>query len=95
MKKYISITIFSVLFACGIVFFLEPNHLAPGGVTGISILLHTITGISTGTWVFANSECLAMSWLAMDVPSERPTHDTSRLWVRRLCTKTLPGSGKT
>ena len=63
MKKYISITVFSVLFACGIVFFLEPNHLAPGGVTGISILLHTITGISTGTWVFAiNIPILILGW---------------------------------
>ncbi len=63
MKKYISITVFSVLFACGIVFFLEPNHLAPGGVTGISILLHTVTGISTGTWVFAiNIPILILGW---------------------------------
>lgn len=63
MKKYISITVFSVLFASGIVFFLEPNHLAPGGVTGISILLHTITGISTGTWVFAvNIPILILGW---------------------------------
>lgn len=63
MKKYISITVFSVLFACGIVFFLEPNHLAPGGVTGIAILLHTVTGISTGTWVFAiNIPILILGW---------------------------------
>lgn len=63
MKKYISITVFSVLFACGIVFFLEPNHLAPGGVTGISILLHALTGISTGTWVFAiNIPILILGW---------------------------------
>ena len=63
MKKYISITVFSVLFACGIVFFLEPNHLAPGGVTGISILLHAVTGISTGTWVFAvNIPILILGW---------------------------------
>lgn len=34
--------------------------------------------------------------LAADIgASERPTLDTSRLWVRRLCTNTLPGSGNT
>ncbi len=63
MKKYFTITVFSVLFACGIVFFLEPNHLAPGGVTGIAILLHAVTGISTGTWVFAvNVPILIIGW---------------------------------
>ncbi len=63
MKKYISITVFSILFAFGIVFFLEPNHLAPGGVTGIAILLHAVTGISTGTWVFAvNIPILILGW---------------------------------
>ena len=37
--------------------------MAPGGVTGISILLHTITGISTGTWVFAiNIPILILGW---------------------------------
>ena len=29
------------------------------------------------------------------LPSERPTQETSKLWVNRLCTKMLPGSGKT
>ncbi len=63
MKKYFTITVFSVLFACGIAFFLEPNHLAPGGVTGIAILLHAVTGISTGTWVFAvNVPILIIGW---------------------------------
>lgn len=63
MKKYFTITVFSILFACGIVFFLEPNHLAPGGVTGIAILLNAITGIATGTWVFViNIPILILGW---------------------------------
>lgn len=63
MKKYFTITVFSVLFACGISFFLEPNNLAPGGVTGISILLNAVTGIQTGTWVFLiNIPVLIMGW---------------------------------
>ena len=32
---------------------------------------------------------------ATSLPKERPTHDTSRLCVRRLWTKTLPGRGNT
>lgn len=63
MKKYATITVFSVLFACGISFFLEPNHLAPGGVTGIAILLNAITQITTGTWVFIiNVPILIVGW---------------------------------
>ena len=33
--------------------------------------------------------------VAIFVPSDRPTHDTSKLCVSRLCTKMLPGRGKT
>ncbi|HBA47156.1 MAG TPA: YitT family protein, partial [Lachnospiraceae bacterium] len=33
--------------------FLDPNSLAPGGVTGIAIILNRITGLETGTWMFA------------------------------------------
>lgn len=63
MKKYFTITVFSVLYSCGIVFFLEPNGLAGGGVTGISILLNAVTGIETGTWVFLlNVPILIIGW---------------------------------
>lgn len=36
-----------------------------------------------------------LSSLPICVPSDRPIQETSRLWVRRLCTKILPGSGNT
>ena len=54
----------------------------------------TIAPISD-TWVEASSGCLARSLVAMESPSDLPTQDTSRLWVNRLCTKMLPGSGNT
>lgn len=63
MKKYFTITVFSAVFACSIAFFLEPNNLAPGGVTGISILLNAVTGVQTGTWVFLiNVPILIVGW---------------------------------
>lgn len=63
VKRYVTITVFAALYAMGIVFFLEPNHLAPGGVTGIAILLNTLTGIGTGTWVFLiNIPILLVGW---------------------------------
>ena len=48
---YLMITIFSFTYAAGISLFLDPNKLAPGGASGISIMLSRITPIPTGTWI--------------------------------------------
>lgn len=48
---YIVITVASAIYAAAISFFLDPNSLAPGGVTGIAIILNRITGLETGTWM--------------------------------------------
>lgn len=45
------ITIASVIYAMAISLFLDPNSLAPGGVTGISIILSSVTNVATGTWI--------------------------------------------
>ncbi len=49
--NYVIITIFSFTYAVGISLFLDPNNLAPGGISGISIMLSRITPIATGTWI--------------------------------------------
>lgn len=48
---YVIITVFSLTYGVGISLFLDPNNLAPGGVSGISIMLSRITPIPTGTWI--------------------------------------------
>ena len=45
------ITAFSFTYAVGISLFLDPNNLAPGGISGVSIMLSRITPIATGTWI--------------------------------------------
>jgi uncharacterized membrane-anchored protein YitT (DUF2179 family) len=50
--KYLVILIFSFVYACSISLFLEPNNLAPGGVTGISIIINHYTGFSIGMCYF-------------------------------------------
>lgn len=45
------ITVASVIYAIAISLFLDPNSLAPGGVTGISIILSSLTEVATGTWI--------------------------------------------
>ncbi len=49
--NYVIITVFSLTYAVGISLFLDPNNLAPGGVSGISIMLSRITPLPTGTWI--------------------------------------------
>jgi uncharacterized membrane-anchored protein YitT (DUF2179 family) len=53
IKKYLIILIFSFVYAMGISLFLSPNNLAPGGVSGLSIIIHHYTGISTGILYFS------------------------------------------
>ena len=48
---YLMITVASFIYAVAVSLFLDPNSLAPGGVTGIAILLNRLSGLETGTWV--------------------------------------------
>lgn len=51
VKDYLTITIASFIYAVAVSLFLAPNSLAPGGVTGIAIILNRLTGLETGTWM--------------------------------------------
>ena len=51
LKKYIIITAASFVYAAGVSLFIDPNNMAPGGVTGISIILSRVFPISTGTFI--------------------------------------------
>lgn len=42
---YLLITIGTLMMAFGLIFFLEPNTIAPGGVTGLAIVIQKISGI--------------------------------------------------
>lgn len=52
LKNYTLITIGAFIYAFGIAVFLDPNHLAPGGVSGVSIILNSFIPIGTGVWIF-------------------------------------------
>ena len=49
MKDLLMITFAGVIYAAGLSLFLDPNQLAPGGVSGIAVILNRLTGIETGT----------------------------------------------
>lgn len=48
---YLIITAASFVYAAAVSLFLDPNSLAPGGVTGIAIILNRVIGVATGTWM--------------------------------------------
>ena len=51
LKKYIIITVAAFVYAIGVSLFIDPNNMAPGGVTGIAIILNRIIPVSTGTLI--------------------------------------------
>lgn len=50
--RYAVITAASVIYGIGVSLFLDPNNIAPGGVTGIAVILNRLTGVETGTLYF-------------------------------------------
>ncbi len=49
--KYPVILAASLLYAAAIALFLDPNQLAPGGVSGIAIIVNRLTRLPTGTLI--------------------------------------------
>lgn len=52
VKKCVLIAAGAVVYAAGMGLFLSPNHLAPGGVTGIAVILNSVFEFPTGTTAF-------------------------------------------
>ncbi|MCH5257059.1 MAG: YitT family protein [Lachnospiraceae bacterium] len=51
-KKYAIITIASFINAVAISSFIDPNNMAPGGVSGIAIIINRFIPVETGTLIF-------------------------------------------
>ncbi|MGN1180491.1 MAG: YitT family protein [Suilimivivens sp.] len=49
IKRYIMITLACAIYGIGISLFVDPNNLAPGGFTGLSVMINRMTSIETGT----------------------------------------------
>ncbi len=66
----------SAIFAVGVTVFTAPNEIAPGGVTGIATMLHSITGMQMGTLTFLLNIPLVL--LGLFVLGKRFTVNTFR-----------------
>ena len=49
VKSYIILTVAALIYAVAVSLFLDPNNIAPGGVTGIAILVSRFVPVTTGT----------------------------------------------
>lgn len=49
IKKYVIITFACVVYGIGISLFIDPNNLAPGGFTGLSVMINRLLPLETGT----------------------------------------------
>jgi uncharacterized membrane-anchored protein YitT (DUF2179 family) len=52
IKSLAVITAATLVYAVGISLFLDPNQLAPGGITGVAVILNRLVDIETGTLYF-------------------------------------------
>ena len=49
IRKYMMITLACVVYGIGISLFVDPNNLAPGGCTGLSVMITRLLALETGT----------------------------------------------
>ena len=51
VKDFVIITLASIAYAVGVAQFADPNNLAPGGMTGLAIIMSRVIPMSSGTWL--------------------------------------------
>ena len=51
MLDFVIITIAAAAYAAGVSLFIDPNNMAPGGVTGLAIIMSRVVPLETGTWI--------------------------------------------
>ena len=52
LQCLVLLTVGASIYGFGIAVFLDPNHLAPGGVSGLSIIINSLVDIGPGVWIF-------------------------------------------
>ncbi len=61
--KIFKVVLATGIYSAGVALFLDPNNLAPGGVTGISVLLNRLIHVETGTLILLlNIPLLIIAW---------------------------------
>lgn len=62
-RQSVVVPVATFVYAVGVALFLDPNEIAPGGVTGVAIVLNRLCGIDTGTLILLiNIPLLIIAW---------------------------------
>ena len=51
VKKYMVLLAASLLYGIAVSMFLDPNNIAPGGVTGLAMIVNRLIPVETGTLI--------------------------------------------
>ncbi len=63
IRDLLMMTIGALIYSAGLSLLLDPNDIAPGGVSGIAIMLSRFTLLATGTWILLiNIPLLLVGW---------------------------------
>lgn len=63
IRDLLMMTIGALIYSAGLSLLLDPNDIAPGGVSGIAIMLSRFTLLATGTWILLiNIPLLLLGW---------------------------------
>ena len=63
VHRFLVIVAGSLVFAVGVALFLDPLSIAPGGLSGVSIVLHTLLPMETGLiYLILNIPMLLLGW---------------------------------
>lgn len=92
LKNLFLITVGSLIYAAAVGNFLDPNHLAPGGITGIAVILNHLIHVETGTlYLLFNIPIVALGIWKFGLRFMAKT--TYSIIAVSLCTNLLAGFG--
>ena len=94
IAEYALITIGSIIYGATTALLVDPNNIAPGGLTGLAIVLNRVINLGTGLWfLIMNIPILILAiWkfgMRFTISTIYATAVIS--WVTDLCTRFLPG----
>ncbi|AOZ96287.1 Uncharacterized membrane-anchored protein YitT, contains DUF161 and DUF2179 domains [Butyrivibrio hungatei DSM 14810] len=94
IAEYGLITLGAILYGAATALMIDPNNIAPGGLTGLAIVLNRIVNIGTGLWfMIMNIPILIIAIWKFGIRFTVSTIYCTAVisWVTDLCTKYLSG----
>ncbi|MBE5836743.1 YitT family protein [Butyrivibrio sp.] len=94
IAEYILITIGSIIYGATTALLIDPNNIAPGGLTGLAIVLNRVVPMGTGMWfLIMNIPILILSIWKFGIRFTISTIYATAVisWVTDICTNFFSG----